>query len=109
MQTVAEPLIQYLRELEQRGQTHVNVDDEARGILREFFLRARAASVSSASASAGALKRGPSAAAQTTKAPVSAPASADAMPADKVSSDGEVATLCATGATAAEKIASLMR
>ena len=41
MPTCAESLVNYLRELEARGETHVNVDDEARLILREFYLRAR--------------------------------------------------------------------
>ena len=41
MQSVAEPLINYLRQLEAQGQTHVNIDDEARPILREFFIRAK--------------------------------------------------------------------
>ena len=114
MPTVAEPLIQYLRELEQRGQTHVNVDDDARKILREFFLRARAASVSSGSAGAVALKRESSAAPQTAAAPSSVAASVNISPADKgssdgASSDGGTATPCASGATAAEKIDSLKR
>ena len=109
MPTVAEPLIQYLRELEQRGQTHVNVDDGARKILREFFLRARAGSVSSGSAGAAALKRESSVAPQTATVPSSVPASADAIPADKGSSDGGGVTVCASGATAAEKIDSLKR
>ena len=38
----AAPVIEYLRQLELQGETHVNVDDEARLILREFYLRARA-------------------------------------------------------------------
>lgn len=41
MLTDAGPVIDYLRQLEARGRTHVNVDDEARSILREFYMRAR--------------------------------------------------------------------
>ncbi len=43
----AAPLIDYLRELEGRGQKYVNVDDEARKILREFYMRARTGTGSS--------------------------------------------------------------
>ncbi|MBT7960170.1 MAG: uracil-DNA glycosylase [Akkermansiaceae bacterium] len=38
----AEPLVSYLRQLQAMGQTHVSVDDDARLILREFYMRARA-------------------------------------------------------------------
>jgi len=34
------PVIEYLRQLEAQGQTHINVDDDARLILREFYIRA---------------------------------------------------------------------
>lgn len=37
----AEPVIQYLRQLQTQGQTHISVDDEARLILREFYIRAQ--------------------------------------------------------------------
>jgi uracil-DNA glycosylase family 4 len=37
----AAPVIEYLRQLELQGQTHVNVDNEARLILRAFYMRAR--------------------------------------------------------------------
>ena len=37
----AEPLIDYLRQLEAQGQTYVNVDDDARLLLREFYRRAQ--------------------------------------------------------------------
>ncbi len=41
MPTSAEPLVSYLRQLEAKGQTHVSVDDDARLILREFYMRAK--------------------------------------------------------------------
>ena len=41
MSAVAEPLIDYLRQLERQGETHVHLDDRSRLILREFFMRAR--------------------------------------------------------------------
>lgn len=47
MSSPAAPLIDYLRELEGRGEKYVNVDDEARKILREFYLRARNGTASS--------------------------------------------------------------
>ena len=42
MSISAEPLVSYLRQLRAMGQTHVSVDDDARLILREFYMRARA-------------------------------------------------------------------
>jgi len=47
MSSSAAPLIDYLRELEGRGEKYVNVDDEARKILREFYMRARGGSAGS--------------------------------------------------------------
>lgn len=41
MSAVAEPLIDYLRQLERQGQTHVHLDEQARLVLREFYRRAR--------------------------------------------------------------------
>lgn len=41
MSAVAEPLIDYLRQLERQGETHVHLDDRSWLILREFFMRAR--------------------------------------------------------------------
>jgi len=38
---LAEPLVDYLRQLERNGETHVHLDEEARVILREFYVRAR--------------------------------------------------------------------
>jgi uracil-DNA glycosylase family 4 len=50
MTSSAAPLIDYLRELEGRGEKYISVDDDARKILREFYLRARNGTVASASA-----------------------------------------------------------
>ncbi|MFT5881623.1 MAG: uracil-DNA glycosylase family 4 [Crocinitomicaceae bacterium] len=41
MSAVAEPLIDYLRQLERQGETHVHLDDRSRLVLREFFMRSR--------------------------------------------------------------------
>ncbi|MGJ8674211.1 uracil-DNA glycosylase [Rubritalea sp.] len=41
MSAIAEPLIDYLRQLERQGQTHVHLDERARLILREFYMRAK--------------------------------------------------------------------
>ena len=35
------PFVDYLRQLERQGETHVHLDEEARLILREFYIRAR--------------------------------------------------------------------
>ena len=40
MSVSAESVINYLHQLEVQGQTHVNVDDEARLILRDFYINA---------------------------------------------------------------------
>lgn len=40
MTSIADPLVNYLRQLEAQGKTHVNVDDDARLLLREFYMRA---------------------------------------------------------------------
>lgn len=50
MTSSAAPLIDYLRELEGRGEKYISVDDDARKILREFYLRARNGTVASATA-----------------------------------------------------------
>jgi len=42
----AEPLIQYLRQLQAQGKTHVKVDDDARLLLRKFYSRAMGRPVS---------------------------------------------------------------
>ncbi len=70
----------YLHQLQREGVTHVNIDDQARNILREIYLRGRAK---------------PSASPQETATP------AEATPA-------EATEVIATGDTAAEKIASLV-
>ena len=46
MSALAEPLIDYLRQLERQGETHVHLDDSSRLILREFFMRAKGGSSS---------------------------------------------------------------
>ncbi|WP_165788826.1 uracil-DNA glycosylase [Rubritalea profundi] len=46
MSAVAEPLIDYLRQLERQGETHVHLDGRSRLILREFFVRSRGRSSS---------------------------------------------------------------
>lgn len=38
---VAEPLVDYLRQLERQGQTHVHLDENAKVVLREFYKRAK--------------------------------------------------------------------
>ena len=48
MPSPAAPLIDYLRELEGRGEKYVSIDEEARKILREFYMRARNGVVSPA-------------------------------------------------------------
>lgn len=117
MSTTAEPLIQYLRQLEAEGQTHVSVDDEARKILREFYLRARGGGAKSpqvqatAPASAQAPAQQPiQSATQQGAAAVQAIQAKEVQPEESGRDRGEpVQSLVATGNTAAEKIDSLKR
>jgi uracil-DNA glycosylase len=38
MSSNAQPLIDYLKQLQQKGQTHIHLDEPAREVLREFYL-----------------------------------------------------------------------
>lgn len=40
MSAAAQPLIDYLHQLERKGETHVHLDTEARAILRQFYINA---------------------------------------------------------------------
>ena len=59
MSAVAEPLIDYLRQLERQGETHVHLDDRSRLILREFFMRARGKTSAPAAPKAAAVVAAP--------------------------------------------------
>lgn len=87
MSTRAAPLVSYLRELEARGETHVNVDDDARSILRAFYLRAR---------NGGVEKPRPTAASGSGAAPEKKPAP-------------PAASVQVSGSSAGEKIDSLRK
>lgn len=100
--SIAEPLIHYLRQLQAAGQTHVNIDGEARLILREFFIRAK---TGKATAAAGQSPAKPTAPRQSTAEPSAAapaPTAAENQPAP-------APAVAATGRTKAEKIASLKK
>ncbi len=95
----AAPLIEYLRELEARGQKYVSVDDEARKILREFYMRAHSGTRKNVQSEVSA---------RPAKQPSAAPAKqAKTAEVQDVKPDGEA--LAATGSSAAEKIDSLKR
>ncbi|MEN8693739.1 MAG: uracil-DNA glycosylase [Akkermansiaceae bacterium] len=79
-------VIDYLKQLQEQGQTHIEVDDEARGILREFYRRGSAKKAIPAR--------------QTTAAP-------SATAAASVPAQAPTTQIQVTGTTAAEKIASL--
>jgi len=111
MPNVAEPLIQYLRELEQRGQTHVSVDDEARKILRAFYLRAHQSPANQVDVGGSGAARSSGVGRETSS--VSKTAGAQSRPGvnaakEKASSGQEASSVTATGASAAQKIDSLM-
>lgn len=95
----AAPLIEYLRELEARGQKYVSVDDDARKILREFYMRAHSGSGKNVQGEVPARPAEPISPASARQA--QAPAAEKVMP----GSD----TLTAKGSSAAEKIDSIKR
>ncbi len=41
MSTQVQPLIDYLQQLQRKGETHVHLDETARKVMREFFLVAK--------------------------------------------------------------------
>ncbi|MDB4419276.1 uracil-DNA glycosylase [bacterium] len=86
-------VIEYLKQLQEQGQTHVEIDDEARIILREFYRRG----------SAQGQKRPTQASspAQTTAPAIQSAPAAQSAPTPAVSQ------IQVTGTTPAEKIASL--
>ena len=97
--SAAAPLIDYLRELEARGQKYVSVDDDARKILREFYIRAHSGSGKSAQGEV---------AARSAERVGAAPAKqAQATEIEKVVPGGD--TLIAKGSSAAERIDSIKR
>ncbi len=108
MSSSAAPLIDYLRELEGRGEKYISVDDDARKILREFYLRARNGTVASASAVSPNKAAGvkPVAAKTADVAGLSAETPhVETQQHDAAAADG----LQASGSSAKEKIASLKR
>jgi len=108
MSSSAAPLIDYLRELEGRGEKYISVDDDARKILREFYLRARNGTVASASAVSPNKAAGvkPVAAKTADVAELSAETPhVETQQHDAAAADG----LQASGSSAKEKIASLKR
>ena len=108
MSSSAAPLIDYLRELEGRGEKYISVDDDARKILREFYLRARNGTVASASAVSPNKAAGvkPVAAKTADVADLSAETPhVETQQHDAAAADG----LQASGSSAKEKIASLKR
>jgi len=89
------PVIEYLRQLEAQGQTHINVDDDARVILREFYIRAH-----QQGGSAAKLAPLPAAAKATEVLAVSVQTATPATPEPSLK-------LVTTGNSASEKISSL--
>jgi uracil-DNA glycosylase family 4 len=108
MSSSAAPLIDYLRELEGRGEKYISVDDDARKILREFYLRARNGTVASASA----VSPNKVAGVKPVAAKTADVAELRVETADVKTQQHEVAAadgLQASGSSAKEKIASLRR
>ncbi len=82
-------ILDYLRQLQQQGASHVAVDDEARQVLRELYTR-------------GSARR---AAPKATKVSENVPANASAAP--QAASPAPLTSLKVSGTTAAEKITSI--
>ncbi len=103
----AAPVIEYLRQLELQGETHVNIDDEARLILREFYLRARAGNTAGNSAGKAAGHK-PAPVSPSLPEPQQAPALG--RPEHQVpEAVASPEPLVASGNSAAERIISLKR
>lgn len=103
MTAIAQPLIDYLRQLEGRGQSHVHIDDEARDLLRQFYRRAQGLPLASQAPVARVADAAD--AAEVVKA---APASTDVAAAE-VPALGLKQGPVVEGATAAERVDSLKR
>lgn len=87
MPNAAQPLVDYLLQLQEQGHTHVHVDDEAKSILRQFYQNQRKAPAK-----------------QTVKAiPASEPVSQPTEP----TSTPQINQLSVSGNTPAEKIVNL--
>lgn len=99
--TATEPVIEYLRQLERQGKTHVHLDEEARYILREFYKRARGGGQSEAQAPAK-----PQAVAAP-EAPAAQPATVMREEPARSATILPVTQISVAGVTAAEKIAGL--
>ena len=97
MPVSAEPLVSYLRQLEAQGQTHVNIDDEARVILRAFYKNT--------------IGQGAAAQKSVDKAPQPAARENTPAPASDASDSGNRAetSVVVNGSSPAEKIDSLRR
>lgn len=106
MSLIAEPLIQYLQQLQRQGRSHVNVDEAARLLLRAFYKQALNPSAGSVQSSrlAEVPESGRSVQVQPSSAPaVAAVEAAQATQPEQVAAVG----LQAKGANAEEKIAYL--
>ena len=94
MSTLAQPFIEYLEQLQRKGETHVHLDEQAKLVLREFYMRAKG--IKPAARSAAPAQTTDTVTAQENTAVISTPEEPPAAD-----------TISITGNTAAEKIASL--
>jgi len=104
--SIAQPIIDYLHQLENKGETHVHLDETARNILREFYIRAHQPSQPAPAPQAAQ----PAPQAQTAQATAAAQAqtsqaSAPAQPATPAAP--AVSTVTITGDNKAAKLQSL--
>ncbi|SHI70823.1 DNA polymerase [Rubritalea squalenifaciens DSM 18772] len=103
--TATEPVIEYLRQLERQGKTHVHLDEQARLILREFYKRAAGIS-SQPAAPASPVQEAPTAPTASAASQPS-PSVLREEPAPQARAIEPVTQLRVEGVTAAEKIAGL--
>lgn len=96
MSANVQPLIDYLQQIERKGETHVHLDETARKVLREFFLVAKG------------YKKHPSQVTTADSAETPTASTPAAPPAEQTSpAPAAVQTVKVTGNTPAEQIVSL--
>ncbi len=94
MSLLAQPFIDYLKQLQQKGETHVHLDEQAKLVLREFYLRAKGIKPAPATTA-------PSAPAKTT------PTASHSINIDPAPAPAATTSITISGTSKAEKLESL--
>ena len=104
--SIAEPLVNYLRQLEAQGKTHVNVDDDARLLLREFYKRAAGRPSQPQRSASPTPAQAPSPTPTSPQGPTAQPLASSALATEAAVPQNQ-ASLVLSGGTVEEKVASL--